>query len=96
MVPDPKSYGVASRSQVSSGARESTIEATQKTTSHEYSDTSSIGRFPHSSFNLHTLRLVKALVEMAKSLRTKGTLKINVLMAVLEVEGPDVGTIRKG
>ena len=85
----------ASESQVSSGLQDSMME-TQETASYEYSDTSSIGRFPHFSFNLHTLRLVKALVEMAKSSRTKGTLKVNVLMAVLEVEGPDVVTIRKG
>ena len=86
----------ASESQVSSGLQDSTMEETQETPSYEYSDTSSIGRFPHFSFNLHTLRLVKALVEMAKSSRTKGTLKVNVLMAILEVEGPDVVTIRKG
>ena len=86
----------ASGSQVSSGVQESTMEETQETASHEYSDTSSIGRFPHFSCNLHTLRLVRALVEMAKSSRTKGTLKVNVLMAVLEVEGPDAVTIRKG
>ena len=85
-----------SESQVSSDLRDSTMEETQETASHEYSDTSSIGRFPHFSFNLHTLRLVKTLVEMAKSSRTKGSLKVNVLMAVLEVEGPDVVTIRKG
>ena len=87
----------ASRSQGPSGlGQESTIEETQETTSYEYSDTSSIGRFPHFSFSLHTLRLVKALVDMAKSSKTKGTLKVNVLMAVLEVEGPDAVTIRKG
>jgi len=85
-----------SGSQVSPGLQESTIEETQETTSYEYSDTSSIGRFPHFSFDLHTLRLVKALVEMAKSSTAKGTLKVNVLMAVLEVEGPDTVTIRKG
>ena len=33
---------------------------------------------------------------MAESSRTKGSLKVNVLMAVLEVEGPGVVTIRKG
>jgi len=56
----------ASQSQVSSGAQEFMIGETQETTSHEYSDT--IGRFPHFSFNLHTLRLVKALVEMVKQI----------------------------
>jgi hypothetical protein len=87
----------APRSQGPSGlGQESTIEETQETTSYEYSDTSSIGRLPHFSFSLHTLRLVKALLDMAKSLKTKGTLKVNVLMAVLEVEGPDTVTIRKG
>lgn len=85
-----------SGSQRSSALHESTVEETQETTSYEYSDTSSIGRFPHFSFNLHTLRLVKALVDMAKTSRTKGTLKVNVLMAVLEVEGPDAVTISKG
>ena len=94
--PTPNRTKGASGSQVSSGLQESTMEETQETASHEYSDTSSIGRFPHFSFNLHTLRLVKALVEMAKSSRTKGTLKVSVLMAVLEVEGPDAVTIRKG
>lgn len=86
----------SSGSRVTSDPQESTIEETQETTSHEYSDTSSIGRFPHFSFNPRALRLVKALLEMAKSSRTKGTLKVNVLMAVLEVEGPDAVTIRKG
>lgn len=87
----------ASRTQGPSGLwQESTIEETQETASYEYSDTSSIGRFPHFSFSLHTLRLVKALVDMAKSSKTKGTLKVNVLMAVLEVEGPDTVTTRKG
>ena len=85
-----------SESQVSSDLRESTMEETQETASHECSDTSSIGRFPHFSFNLHTLRLVKALVEMAKSSRLKESLKVNVLMVAFEVEGPDVVTIRKG
>lgn len=85
-----------SKSQLSPGSHESTMEETQETASHEYSDTSSIGRFPHFSFSLHTLRLVKALVEMAKSSRMKGSLKVNVLMAVLEVEGPDAVTIRRG
>jgi len=94
--PTPNRTKDAPGSQASSGFQDSTIEETQETASYEYSDTSSIGRFPHFSFNLHTLRLVKALVEMAKSTRTKGTLKVNVLMAVLEVEGPDVVTIRKG
>lgn len=94
--PTPNRTKDAPESQVSSGLHESTIEETQETASYEYSDTSSIGRFPHFSFNLHTLRLVKALVEMAKSSRTKGTLNVNVLMAVLEVEGPDAVTIRKG
>jgi hypothetical protein len=88
--------GRASESQVSSDLRDSTMEETQETASHEYSDTSSVGRFPHFSFDLRTLRLVKALVEMAKSSRTKGSLKVNVLMAILEVEGPDAVTIRKG
>ena len=94
--PTPDRTKDASGSQVSSGLQESTMEETQETTSYDYSDTSSIGRFPHFSFNLHTLRLVKALVEMAKSSRTKGSLGVNVLMAVLEVEGPDAVTIRKG
>ena len=94
--PTPNRTKDASESQVSSGLQESTMEETQETASYEYSDTSSIGRFPHFSFNLHTLRLVRALVEMAKSSRMKGSLNVNVLMAVLEVEGPDAVTIRKG
>ena len=55
------------------------------TTSYVYSDTSSIGRFPNFQFSLGTLsELVSA----------QG--KTCLLLAVLEVDGPDEVTVRRG
>lgn len=59
------------------------------------SDASSIGRFPSFHFNLHSLTSLSQLAGPAgKSF--KGSRKVNVLLAVLEVEGPDVIRIKKG
>ncbi|KAI0280486.1 hypothetical protein BGY98DRAFT_1106770 [Russula aff. rugulosa BPL654] len=55
------------------------------TTSYVYSDTSSIGRFPNFQFSLGTLS------ELASA---QG--KTCLLLAVLEVEGPDEVTVRRG
>ena len=58
----------------------------------DYSDASSIARFPTFHFNLHTLTSLSQLSEN----KFKGSIKINVLLAVLEVEGPDTIRIKKG
>jgi hypothetical protein len=55
------------------------------TTSYVYSDTSSIARFPNFQFSLGTLS------ELASA---QG--KTCLLLAVLEVEGPDEVTVRRG
>ncbi|KAF8971855.1 hypothetical protein BDZ97DRAFT_1150617 [Flammula alnicola] len=57
-----------------------------------YSDASSIARFPSFHFNMHTLT---SLTRLSGS-KFNGSRKINVLLAVLEVEGPDVIRIKKG
>lgn len=82
--------------QTKSRFQETTWEETQDTGSYNYSDSSSIARFPQFNFNLHSLNSIPALISMVKTARTKGTLKVNVLVAVLEVDGPDTITIKKG
>lgn len=57
-----------------------------------YSDASSIARFPTFHFNLHSLTSLSQLSEN----KFKGSIKVNVLLAVLEVEGPDTIRIKKG
>ncbi|KAF9055753.1 hypothetical protein BJ165DRAFT_1521730 [Panaeolus papilionaceus] len=57
-----------------------------------YSDASSIGRFPAYHFSLHR---ITSLSQLSAS-GFKGSRKINVLLAVLEVEGPDTIRIKKG
>ncbi|KAF7968833.1 hypothetical protein HWV62_29242 [Athelia sp. TMB] len=67
-------------------------QETQETASYDYSDASSIGRFPSFSFNLHS-------ISSLSSLRTRGKgagQKVAVLLATLEVEGPDTIRIKQG
>ncbi|KAG6840086.1 hypothetical protein C0991_009063 [Blastosporella zonata] len=65
---------------------------TQETQSYNYSDTSSIANFPTFNFSLHTLTALSSLVKSS----SKGSRKVNVLLAVLEVDGPDTIRIKKG
>ena len=58
----------------------------------DYSDASSIARLPTFHFNLHTLTSLSQLSEN----KFKGSIKVNVLLAVIEVEGPDTIRIKKG
>ena len=59
------------------------------------SNASSIGRFPSFHFNLHSLTSLSQLAGPTGK-PFKGSRKVNVLLAVLEVEGPDVIRIKKG
>ncbi|KAF5343428.1 hypothetical protein D9758_011850 [Tetrapyrgos nigripes] len=68
---------------------------TQESQSYNYSDTSSIARFPQFHFSLHTLTTLSSLSAQAK-LGKKGSMKVNMLLAVLEVEGPDTIRTKKG
>ncbi|KIJ16611.1 hypothetical protein PAXINDRAFT_162335 [Paxillus involutus ATCC 200175] len=67
---------------------------TQETTSLDYSDASSIARFPNFQFSLHKVTPLSSLYVAARL--GKGSRKVNVLLAALEVEGPDSIRIKKG
>lgn len=69
-------------------------QETQETASYDYSDASSIGRFPFFSFSLHSLTSLSVLSALSKS--RKGSRKAAILVATLEVDGPDSITIKKG
>jgi len=70
-------------------------QLTQESQSYNYSDTSSIARFPQFHFSLHILTSLSSLSAQAQSGK-KGSAKVNVLLAVLEVEGPDTIRTKKG
>jgi hypothetical protein len=74
----------------------SIFEETQDTGSCNYSDSSSIARFPQFHFNLHILNSIGSLVSMMGSAKAKGSRKVNVLVAVLEVDGPDLVPVKRG
>ncbi|KAG5724386.1 hypothetical protein E4T56_gene16089 [Termitomyces sp. T112] len=65
---------------------------TQETQSYSYSDTSSIANFPNFHFSLHALTSLASLTKTSP----KGSRKVNVLLAALEVDGPDTIRIKKG
>ncbi|KAH7909223.1 hypothetical protein BJ138DRAFT_1102866 [Hygrophoropsis aurantiaca] len=67
---------------------------TQESASCDYSDASSIARFPNFQFSLHKVTSLSSLYALAK--HSKGSRKISVLLATLEVEGPDTIKIKKG
>ncbi|KAJ6544176.1 hypothetical protein B0H19DRAFT_956481 [Mycena capillaripes] len=58
----------------------------------DYSDAASIARFPAFHFSLNSLT---SLTSLAKC-RLKGTSKVTLLLAVLEVDGPDSFRFKKG
>ncbi|KAG2337242.1 hypothetical protein BDR05DRAFT_970458, partial [Suillus weaverae] len=65
---------------------------TQETTSVSYSDASSIARFPHFQISLHK---VSSLASLYSENFARGR-KVNILLATLEVEGPDTVLVKKG
>ncbi|OAX38181.1 hypothetical protein K503DRAFT_800650 [Rhizopogon vinicolor AM-OR11-026] len=65
---------------------------TQETTSLSYSDASSIARFPHFQISLHKVSSLSSLY----SCNVARGMKVNVLLAALEVEDPDAVRIKKG
>ncbi|KAF8146472.1 hypothetical protein K438DRAFT_503882 [Mycena galopus ATCC 62051] len=78
-----------SKSMAQTGPAAETFEESQ---SYNYSDESSIARFPAFHFSLNALT---SLTTLAKS-RVKGTQKVTLLLAVLEVDGPDSFHFKKG
>ncbi|KAG2747662.1 hypothetical protein P692DRAFT_20574627 [Suillus brevipes Sb2] len=85
--------GVPSFLRTSQSQEESELlEPTQETTSVSYSDASSIARFPHFQISLHK---VSSLASLYSERIARGR-KVNVLLATLEVEGPDTVHVKKG
>ncbi|KAJ7499685.1 hypothetical protein FB451DRAFT_1206199 [Mycena latifolia] len=81
-----------SKSLAQTDARLDSQFQTQDTQSYNYSDASSIARFPAFHFSLNALA---SLTSLARS-RVKGTTKVTLLLAVLEVDGPDSFHFKKG
>ncbi|KAJ3994309.1 hypothetical protein F5050DRAFT_1575845 [Lentinula boryana] len=69
-------------------------QETQESQSFNYSDSSSIANFPKFHFNLHSITSLAAIQKLGKT--DYGSTKFNVLLAVLEVEGPDTIRTKKG
>lgn len=78
---------------------------TQETVSYAYSDedTSTIARFPNFQFSLHTVTSLSSLSDASRFSsvhdqyqRQPGSRKANILVTILEVEGPDTIKVKKG
>lgn len=65
---------------------------TRVSQSYEYSDASSIARFPDFHFHLHSLISLTSL----RGTNERGSRKISTLLAVLEVDGPTTVKIKRG
>ena len=89
---DKSSTGPLEEKSTSSSQLDSLLDTRNSQSFRDYSDASSIVRFPTFHFNLHTLTSLSQLSEN----KFKGSIKINVLLAVLEIEGPDTIRIKKG
>jgi hypothetical protein len=72
--------------------RPETQAETQETQLFNYSDASSIAHFPSFYFTFHSLTSLSSLSKTASS----GSRKVNMLLAVLEIEGPDTIRVKKG
>lgn len=78
---------------------DSNLEDTQENSgsyNYTYSDSSSIAHLPTFHFNLRGLATLHALATAASAARSKGSRKVTLLVAVIEVDGPDTVTIKKG
>lgn len=89
---DKSSTGLFEEKSTTSSQLDSLLDTRNSQSFRDYSDASSIARFPTFHFNLHTLTSLSQLSEN----KFKGSIKVNVLLAVLEVEGPDSIRIKKG
>jgi len=89
---DKSSTGPFEEKSTLSSQLDSLLDTRNSQSFRDYSDASSIVRFPTFHFNLHTLTSLSQLSEN----KFKGSIKVNVLLAVLEIEGPDTIRIKKG
>ncbi|KAI6043369.1 hypothetical protein EDC04DRAFT_2652780, partial [Pisolithus marmoratus] len=76
-------------------------QATYQTQETVYSDenTSAVTRFPNFQFSLHTITSLSSLRSTANAqdqVRQRSSHKVNVLVVVLEVEGPDTVKVKTG
>ncbi|RPD58692.1 hypothetical protein L227DRAFT_587082 [Lentinus tigrinus ALCF2SS1-6] len=85
---------------VSHARSEYVTQETQDTGSYDYSDASSIVNFPAFHFSLHGRASLAGLLSQAEAARAsqayKGSRKVHLLVAVLEIEGPEFIRLKKG
>jgi hypothetical protein len=62
----------------------------------EDSNNSAIAALPAFSFNLNALTMLSVLKQWMKAIKSKTSRQVSVLLAVLEVEGPDTIRIKRG
>ncbi|KAI9567209.1 hypothetical protein HD554DRAFT_2205633 [Boletus coccyginus] len=93
-TPAANTTGAPSFLRPSGSLLQGTYQTEETGTSFEYSDASSIARFPNFQFSLHKLTPLSSLCAAAKSGR--GSRKVNMLLAALEVQGPDSVRVKKG
>lgn len=75
---------------------DSGVLETQETQSFNYSDTSSISRFPTFHFNIHTISTLDQLTGSGVGPGYFRGKKHNFLLAIVEVDGPETITLKKG
>ncbi|OBZ71048.1 hypothetical protein A0H81_09290 [Grifola frondosa] len=95
--PDNRHHLAATAQDTTGNPAESKSDAeTQE--SYDSSDASSIARFPAFYFSLHSLTSLTALSNHAQAIGgdSPRALQVTVLVAVLEVDGPDAIRIKKG
>ncbi|KAF8127691.1 hypothetical protein EV363DRAFT_1344384 [Boletus edulis] len=93
-TPAANTTGAPSFLRPSGSFPQGTYETQETGTSVEYSDASCIARFPSFQFSLHKVTPLSSLYTTAKSGR--GSRKVNTLLAVLEVQGPDAIHVKRG
>lgn len=93
-TPAANTTGAPSFLRPSGSLLQGTYQTEETGTSFGYSDASSITRFPNFQFSLHKLTPLSSLCAAAKSGR--GSRKVNMLLAALEVQGPDSVRAKKG
>ncbi len=75
-------------------------QETHETASFDTSGASSIAHFPTFHFSLHSLTPLALLHAQAQEARARqaprASRKVNILVAVLEIEGPDTIRVKKG
>jgi hypothetical protein len=82
-------------SELRSGRQETQSSADVTADTTNYAEDASIARFPTYRLNIKSLSSLSVLLLSKHSVESRTT-KVNVLVAVLEVDGPDMIRIKKG